>query len=411
MHRETDTTFQIVIAGKSPAVFEEFRHALQGVPGSNRVVHTCQSNAEAIEVAVRCGCQVICVELASSRQRAELRRFAAEVKRVLPGALVVVYYDPARMPEGGLESSALIDLMRGNISDFLMRPFAALELRQLFDRISSSSIAASDFRAPMVAFVSNKGGVGKSTLAVNTACALAQRHPGKVLLIDASLQLGTCAIMLSLVPGTSIVDAARERDRLDETLLRQIAVTHECGLDLLAAPDDALSATVVDESALSLILQVAKRAYEFVVVDTFPILDTNVISILDASNLAYVVTNGTVASLAGTMRLLPVMRSIGYSPSRTRILLNRNFDKYPARLSDGMVEERLETRLDGRFPFQNGLLKASNLGRPYAIGARRWLGFGRAVQKLVREVEALSPGLSTRDSSQGRTVQATEGAA
>ena len=36
----------------------------------------------------------------------------------------------------------------------------------------------------VAAFLSNKGGVGKSTLAVNVACALALRHPDEVLLID-----------------------------------------------------------------------------------------------------------------------------------------------------------------------------------------------------------------------------------
>src|SRR5205085_1192326 len=83
-------------------------------------------------------------------------------------------------------------------------------------------------------------GVGKSTISVNLACGLATRHPERVLLLDASLQMGVCATMLDLQPEASLTDAAQERDRLDEVLLRQLATPHPCGLHLLPAPADAL---------------------------------------------------------------------------------------------------------------------------------------------------------------------------
>ena len=44
--------------------------------------------------------------------------------------------------------------------------------------------------------------------------------------------------LLDLRPETSLTDAVRERDRLDETLIRRLATPHECGLHLLAAPAD-----------------------------------------------------------------------------------------------------------------------------------------------------------------------------
>ena len=46
------------------------------------------------------------------------------------------------------------------------------------------------------------------TFAVNVACELATRHPDDVVLIDASLQGGSCAMMLDLKPNAGLVDAA-----------------------------------------------------------------------------------------------------------------------------------------------------------------------------------------------------------
>ncbi len=40
----------------------------------------------------------------------------------------------------------------------------------------------------------------------------------RVLLVDASLQMGVCASLLDLTPATSLMDVVREADRLDETL-------------------------------------------------------------------------------------------------------------------------------------------------------------------------------------------------
>ena len=93
--------------------------------------------------------------------------------------------------------------------------------------------------------------MGKSTTAVNAAVGLAVRHPERVLLIDASLQMGVCASLLDLTPATSLTDVVREKDRLDETLIRQLAVPHKSGLHLLAAPADAVEAGDIDDEVMS----------------------------------------------------------------------------------------------------------------------------------------------------------------
>src|SRR5262249_59513274 len=128
-----------------------------------------------------------------------------------------------------------------------------------------------------------------------------------VLLIDASLQVGACAMLLDLKPTTSLVDAIRERDRLDVTLLRNLTLKHGTGLRLLAAPADALEGSEIDDEAIARILPLARRAFTFVIVDTFPILDNVLMTTLDLTDTAYVVVQGTAPAVAGIARLLPVL--------------------------------------------------------------------------------------------------------
>ncbi len=52
------------------------------------------------------------------------------------------------------------------------------------------------------------------------------------------------------------------------TLLRELTVAHNSGVDLLAAPGDALEAAKIREEHLSRMLAIARTAYDHIIVDT-----------------------------------------------------------------------------------------------------------------------------------------------
>ena len=72
------------------------------------------------------------------------------------------------------------------------------------------------------AFIGAKGGVGTSTLAVNTAASLARDNKGQVLLIDLHHSQGDAAIFLGAEPRFSVIDALENSHRLDEALFRSM---------------------------------------------------------------------------------------------------------------------------------------------------------------------------------------------
>jgi pilus assembly protein CpaE len=302
--------------------------------------------------------------------------------------VVVLYRPDALGYGGGAEHAVFIEAMRAQVRDFLCRPLATAELQQLLDRVLDRQV---ERRAggKIVSFVSNKGGVGKSTISTNVACALAVRHPGRVLLVDVSLHLGSCAPMLDLAPATTLASAARERSRLDETLLRKLAVRHECGLDVLAAPIDAVEASEIDDGNLSRILTLGRRAYDYVVVDTFPMLDGLILAILDVSDRAFVVVQNVVPNVIGAARLLPVLEHVGLPRDRTRVVLNNNFEKVAGGLTKADVEERLERKVDHVVAYQKKLVLALNTGRPYVLSATKLWGFGRSIKRIVDEIQGV----------------------
>ncbi len=366
---------------------DEIEQALPGATSVRVVVHHAKDFREGLELARVREPEVICADFGSDA--GTLRAIAGELAETAPMAFLTAAYERERFGSGDEESAFLIESLRGRVHDFLRRPVASSDLREILERLDNEprgTVHVAE-RGWVVSFVSNKGGVGKSTLATNLACSLARRHPDQVLLVDASLQLGVCQTLLDLTPPATILDAVRERERLDGPLLQRLAVRHACGLRLLAAPQDAMEASDVDDESLARILNLARRRFRFVIVDTFPLLDATVMTVLDASDLAYVVLQGTVPDVIGTAHFLSVLERLGVASTRRRIVLNRNYPNHPGRLSTADVEERLGEPVAHVLPYRRGLLVAQSAGEPYALSVTSRFGYGPALRGLTDEVE------------------------
>lgn len=382
-------TLRLLIAGPAELA-EECRSAL----GDRRaVIFHAPTHHEALAIARDRQPHIVFAAVQSEADGVDV--LSREMHDVVPGVIVVGAYQPTAPGETRPDGGLVIGLLRAEVADFLRRPVASSELTAMLERLFAPRDASGAPGGVVVAFVSNKGGVGKSTLAANVATALAATHPGQVLLIDASLQLGVCAAMLGLQPETSIVDATRERDRLDEALLRGLTATHESGLRLLAAPADALEAADITDEGFARVLAVARRAFEYVVVDTFPMLDTIVIAALDASDAIFVVMQGTAPCVGGVARLLPVLDGLGFARDRRSLVLNRNHRRFLGELSVDDIEQSLGDALAFRVPYDRGVLVSMNTGVPRVQAAPWWNGFRRQVRRIAADVEGRAAGRAT----------------
>jgi pilus assembly protein CpaE len=375
-------TLHILVVGTDPNLAAELEAAARGLDGYVAVVSAAPDLLRAAEAARDLRPHVVLLPLLADPE--DVAAFSRQLRAAGVAPLLLGLCAPSELDgEGG----RLLSALRGGVKDFLRRPLSSAELRQAFERHLGDVAAAGAGIGRTIAFVSNKGGIGKSTLAVSTACALAARHPDRVLLIDASLQLGVCASMLDLEPEASLADAARERERLDETLLRQLAVRHACGLRLLGAPPDAVEATAIDDRAIGRILGVGKRAFDFVIVDTFPLLDAVALAILDLSDRIEIVTGPAVPHVLGAAKLLQVLDRMAVPRARQEIVLNDTHPPHRGKSSLAAIEERLERPIAHAFPFERKLLAALDLGEPYALHASRHFGFGKALHRLVLAIE------------------------
>ena len=103
----------------------------------------------------------------------------------------------------------------------------------------------------LIVVFSTKGGVGKSTIAINVAVAMARRTDERVALVDADLHFGDIAVLLGIPPQTTITDAAASIQFADPGMLSTMLTRHESGVYVLPAPAEAVLGTTLAPEELA----------------------------------------------------------------------------------------------------------------------------------------------------------------
>ncbi|QDS89109.1 Sporulation initiation inhibitor protein Soj [Rosistilla ulvae] len=381
------TSPRILVHRTESSLDEELRNAMASAPNVHPVFHFQSDLRGTIGAAKDLQPSIVILEIGEDFET--LKTLVEESIAAAPDATIVGVYDVQRLPASSTESSMMMRALRLGVEDFLRRPVAGSDFRQVLQRRLAPRRKSHRADGKLISFISNKGGVGKSTAAVNVAVTLAMRYPDRVALIDSSLQMGVCATQLDLSPDTTLVDAWQQRDRLDESLLAQLMTVHESGLHLLAAPENAIEASEIDDSFLSRILLMARRSYDFVIIDTFPLFDRTVMAVLDLCDQAVIVVENVVPTLQTVRGFFSLLDEVEFPQHRQRVLLNRYSTRAGGpRASD--VGRYLGRNPDYVIPHDQRVILAANTGRPFVLNATRWNKAAAAIRTLADDLEAFA---------------------
>jgi pilus assembly protein CpaE len=175
----------------------------------------------------------------------------------------------------------------------------------------------------VVTVFSPKGGTGKTVLSTNLASALAARSEQRVLLIDLDLQFGDAAIMLGVDPTRTLYDLVTAPGELDQGKLEGYVTPHKCGLHILAAPLRPEEAELVTEAKVTELLEVARAAYDIVIVDTSPFFYGPMLALLEPTDQLFMLCGLDVPTLKNVKLSLETLEQLGFPMSRVELVLNR----------------------------------------------------------------------------------------
>ena len=174
----------------------------------------------------------------------------------------------------------------------------------------------------IIGVFSPKGGVGKTTLAVNLSVALAQRRHEPVALVDLDLAFGDVAPMLALRPSLTLHDLALSE--VDPSMLHKALIPYNDNLSVLAAPTTPEQIEDIVPLSLVKIIEGLKDDHAFVIIDMAPgYQDTNAIG-LDLCDLILTICTPDVVTMRTVGQALSLFReNFHYPAQKLRLVLNR----------------------------------------------------------------------------------------
>jgi pilus assembly protein CpaE len=305
-----------------------------------------------------------CIVLGPSIDQVDVFSLAEELRVTRPSLGVV-------MVRRRIDTAVLSDAIRSGVREVVQeRDLAGLAVavrrqREIAARLRESiepgdGTPASGRHGRVVTVFSAKGGCGKTTLATNLAASLADSGRGSVALLDLDLAFGDVSIALQLFPSHTIADAVPIGEDLDGPALMSLLTSHRSGLKALVAPMEPSAADSIDVTLVTRILDLLREEFDYVIVDSPPALDDNVLAAFDRSDVIALLATLDIPALKNLKLTLETLDLISFPRERLKIVLNRADSKVGLALSE--VEKTLKAPIVAQIPSSRDVPASTNRG-------------------------------------------------
>lgn len=182
-------------------------------------------------------------------------------------------------------------------------------------------VTADTKSARVFTVASASGGCGKTFYSTNLAAYLARATGGKVLLVDLDLQFGEVAISLHLRPKRTIAELVDEDDI--PAALGDYVISHAGEFDVLCAPRDPIAGEKVGPRETTMVLEAARAAYDYVVVDTPPSINETVLAAFDQSQSLVLLATMDLPSLKNLRVFLETLKKLNLPADQISVIVNK----------------------------------------------------------------------------------------
>jgi CheY-like chemotaxis protein/Flp pilus assembly CpaE family ATPase len=300
------------------------------------------------------------------------------------GAISTRTREPAAATVTAVEDSMLVRIAREDLlaelapdSDAMVQLESVVKQRQQLLNRPLARQKQTAGAAQVVAMYSPKGGVGKTTLALNLAASLARKHRGQVLLVDFSLPYNHAAVLAHLVPSTSLARLADMGADFDDRV-RSAMLPHPAGFLLLPTVLSAEEAELVTPALVSRTLAALSPQFAFIVVDLGVALSEVALRVLENSQAVFVVATAELLIVKDLINVYAILRDVlGLAAGQIHLVVNhRSEDVTLAGRELGRflgVRIAVEIRHDGLRPeeaaIRGEIMAVSAVSSPIGKGA------------------------------------------
>ena len=275
-----------------------------------------------------------------SEEFAELNEIADNIK-LCTSKIIITSLD--------YSTNTIIKALRLGAKEFLPKPILKDDLIRVLTMLNSVSTESDSSQSKIISVYSNKGGIGKTTIAVNLAAELARVTKDKVALIDLNLQLGDISTFLNLNPPFDVNYVMRKLvDKSEDILIKGFEKYKDTSLYILADPSYIEQSESITPAMVTTLFAALKKVFSYIVIDMSSSIDPISLKILDSSDWILFTTIVNIPAIRNAQRCLNLFRSRKYSKDKVKIIINRYMDNDEINLED--IENTLGETIYWKIP-------------------------------------------------------------
>ena len=216
----------------------------------------------------------------------------------------------------------------------------------------------------VISVYSGKGGVGKTTIAVNLAVALAQSGH-RTALIDLCLLYGDAAVLLNITAKDTIAELVQEKRTFAIDDIRSFSIQHASGVSLLCSPSAPEYAEYVTPKHVETLINLMRPFYDFIILDLPCDLSECTLTAMENSDNILLVSRPDISNLRAAKLALGIFRTL---QQEEKVLFLLNADHKSA-LTHKDFEQLLELPVSYSLPEDMKSARLSQQrGVPFVIG-------------------------------------------
>lgn len=246
-------------------------------------------------------------------------------------------------------TDTIIKAFRMGAREFLPKPVLKDEMIKVLSFLAQKEVVEENSVSKVIAVYSNKGGIGKTTIAVNLAAELAKTTKEKVALVDLNLQLGDVSTFLNLNPTFDVNYVIKNLiDKDENVLIRAFEKYKDSSMYVLSDPSYIEQSENINSQQITALFKTLRRIFSYIIVDMSSNIDANTLRILDVADVILFTTIVNIPAIRNAQRCLTLFRSRKYPENKVKVVVNRYMENDEIKIDD--IENTLNEKIYWKIP-------------------------------------------------------------
>ena len=301
---------------------------------------------------------LLCVDISNYQEQA--LNFVAKISSENPNLKIIA------LSSDKPDINLIVRTMRVGACNFLSIPIIESELKavlqKIYDDINGSPVK--NTKSKLISVYSGKGGVGKTSIAVNLAYELSKITKENVALIDFNFEFGDISTFLDLKPSFNISYMLNNLDKINsEFLFSAMEKYKDTSLYVLADSYNVKESERCSIKDIETFLNILRETFSYVIIDVHSGFDKSALKALELSDLVLMVMIVNLPALRNSQRCFETFDKMDFNTDKIQILVNRYMEN--DEISADEVETVLKKNIYWRIPNNYfTLMSAINKGLP-----------------------------------------------